>query len=183
MKNKLLLTKKRSMKAKQLTEKRAEEKRLKTRAAALDAQLEAVEDEIPADLEQQIEEVSNSLETVTTEIADLEQEISTLDGEIADIDEQLPGDTTKHTSDRTRDGPASAPVSRFRCRSRCFENRNQRDAFYARGSVKDFLQRVRSLAQMGRRSVTGGELTIPTEVLDILRDNLNQFAAASPVAN
>lgn len=176
MKNKLLLTKKRSMKAKQLTEKRAEEKRLSTRAAALDAQLEAVEDEIPAELETEIQEVGDKLETVTEEIAALEGEIAELDGEIADIDEQLPAGTSKSSSNRTRDGPVSAPVSRFRCRSRCFENRNQRDAFYARGSVKDFLQRVRSLAQMGRRSVTGGELTIPTEVLDILRDNLNQYS-------
>lgn len=176
MKNKLLLTKKRSMKAKQLTEKRAEEKRLTTRAAALDAQLEAVEDEIPAELENEIQEVGDKLETVTEEIAALEDEIADLDGEIADIDEQLPGNTTNPSSNRTRDGPVSAPVSRFRCRSRCFENRNQRDAFYARSSVKDWLQRVRALAQMGRRSVTGGELTIPNDVLDILRDNLNQYS-------
>lgn len=176
MKNKLLLTKKRSMKAKQLTEKRAEEKRLSTRAAALDAQLEAVEDEIPAELETEIQEVGDKLEAVTEEIATLEGEIADLDSELANIDEQLPGSTSNPSTNRTRDGPVSAPVSRFRCRSRCFENRNQRDAFYARGSVKDFLQRVRSLAQMGRRSVTGGELTIPTEVLDILRDNLNQYS-------
>ena len=55
-KNKLLLTKKRSAAAKKLTEKRAEEKRLNTRAAALDAQLEGVEDEVPAELEQQVQE-------------------------------------------------------------------------------------------------------------------------------
>lgn len=176
MKNKLLLTKKRSMKAKQLTEKRAEEKRLTTRAAALDAQLEAVEDDIPAELENEIQEVGDKLDTVTEEIAALEQEISNLDSEIADIDEQMPGSSSSPSSNRTRDGPVSAPASRFRCRSRCFDNRTQRDAFYARGPVKDFLQRVRSLAQMGRRSVTGGELTIPTEVLDILRDNLNQYS-------
>lgn len=176
MKNKLLLTKKRSTKAKQLTEKRAEEKRLTTRAAALDAQLEAVEDDIPAELENEIQEVGDKLDTVTEEIAALEQEISDLDSEIADIDEQIPGSSSNPSSNRTRDGPVSAPASRFRCRSRCFDNRTQRDAFYARGPVKDFLQRVRSLAQMGRRSVTGGELTIPTEVLDILRDNLNQYS-------
>ena len=175
-KNKLLLTKQRSLKAKKLTERRAEEKRLNTRAASLDAQLEAVEDEIPAELEQQIQEVADSLETVAAEIADLEQEISDLDGEIADIDQQMPGGSSNPSANRSRDGPVSTPASRFRCRSRCFDNRAQRDAFYARGPVKDFLQRVRSLAQMGRRSVTGGELTIPTEVLDILRDNLNHYS-------
>ena len=176
-KNKLLLTKKRSMKAKQLTEKRAEEKRLTTRAAALDAQLEAVEDDIPADLENEIQEVGDKLDTVTEEIAALEQEISDLDSEIADIDEQMPGGSSNTSSNRTRDGPVNAPsAARFRCRSRCFENRNQRDAFYAQGPVKNFLQRIRSMAAVGTRSARGAELTIPTEILDILRDNLNQYS-------
>ena len=176
-KNKLLLTKKRSMKAKQLTEKRAEEKRLTTRAAALDAQLEAVEDDIPAELENEIQEVGDKLDTVTEEIAALEQEISDLDSEIADIDDQMPGGSSTPSSNRTRDGPVNAPsAARFRCRSRCFENRNQRDAFYAQGPVKNFLQRIRSMAAVGTRSARGAELTIPTEILDILRDNLNQYS-------
>ena len=175
-KNKLLLTKKRSAKAKQLTEKRAEEKRLTTRAAALDAQLEGIVDDVPTELENQIQEVADSLETVATEIATLEQEISDLDAEIADINEQLPGDSSNPSSHRSRDGPTTAPSSRFRCRSRCFDNRTQRDAFYAQSPVKDFLQRVRSMGTMGTRSVRGAELTIPTEVLDVLRDNLNQYS-------
>ena len=175
-KNKLLLTKQRSLKAKKLTEKRAEEKRLNTRAAALDAQLEGVEDEIPTELEQQIQEVADSLENVATEISNLEQEISDLDNEIAQINEEIGGDPSSSSANRSRDGPVTRSGSRFRCRSRCFDDRSQRDAFYARNSVKDFLQRVRSLARMGTRSVTGGELTIPTEILDILRDNLNQYS-------
>lgn len=180
-KNKLLLTKKRSLKAKQLTEKRTEERRLKTRAEALDAQLETVEDDIPAELEQQIQEVADSLETVATEISDLETEIADLDDEIAQIDDEMGGGSSSPSSNRSRDGPASAPAgtsypSQFRSRSRCFMSRSQRDAFYSRGPVKDFLQRVRSMAQMGRRSVSGAELTIPTEVLDLLRDNLNQYS-------
>lgn len=176
-KNKLLLTKKRSAAAKKLTEKRAEEKRLNTRAAALDAQLEEIVDDVPAELEQQVQDVADSLETVANEIATLEQEIADLDNEIAEIDEQLPGDPANRAANRTRDGPVNAPsAARFRCRSRCFENRTQRDAFYARGPVKDFLQRIRSMAAVGTRSARGADLTIPTEVLDILRDNLNQYS-------
>lgn len=176
MKNKLLLTKKRSMKAKQLTEKRAEEKRLNTRASQLEAQLEAVEDEIPAELENEIQKVGDALEAIATEISDLEDDIADLDNEIKEIDDEIGSEPASRSANRTRDGPVNVANTRFRCRSRCFENRSQRDAFYARGPVKDFLQRVRSLAQMGRRSVTGGELTIPTEMLDVLRDNLNQYS-------
>lgn len=175
-KNKLLLTKQRSLKAKQLTEKRAEQVRLNTRAAALDTQLEAVTDAIPAELEQQINDVSASLDTVAQEIATLEQEISDLDSEIGQIDEGLVGVPSEPSSNRSRDGPAVPAASRFRCRSRCFENRMQRDAFYSRNPVKEFLQRIRSLGSMGTRSVRGAELTIPTEVLEVLRDNLNQYS-------
>lgn len=174
-KNKLLLTKKRSSKAKQLTEKRAEEKRLTIRAASLDAQVEAADDITP-ELEQEVQQVADNLETIQNEIADLETEIADLDDEIAQIDDEIGGGSSNPSSERSRDGPVNAPASRFRCRSRCFENRAQRDAFYARGPVKDFLQRVRSLARMGTRSITGADLTIPTEVLDVLRDNLNQYS-------
>lgn len=181
MKNKLLLVKKRSMKAKQLTEKRAEEKRLKTRADDLDAQLDAVDDEIPADLEQQIQEVADTLEAVASEITALESDIADLDEEIAQIESETGTRSANPSSSRTRDGPSapaavSAANSHFRSRSRCFASRSQRDAFYVRSSVKDFLQRVRSLAQMGRRSVTGAELTIPTDILDLLHDNLHQYS-------
>lgn len=176
MKNKLLLTKKRSLAAKKLTEKRAEQKRLNTRADGLNAQLEGVPDEIPAELEQQINQVGEALDTIATEIADLEQEIADLDNEIGQIDEELGGDPAARSANRTRDGPTAAPSSRFRCRSRCFDNRTQRDAFYSQNPVKDFLQRIRSMATMGTRSVRGADLTIPTEMLDVLRDNLNQYS-------
>ena len=177
MKNKLLLTKQRSLKSKKLTDKRAEEKRLQTRAAGLDAQLEEVEDEIPAELENQIQEVAGALDTVATEISNLEKDIAALDKEIADIDAEIGGDSPNPSANRSRDGPVNSPsAARFRCRSRCFENRTQRDAFYARGPVKDFLQRVRSLGSVGTRSARGADLTIPTEVLDVLRDNLNQYS-------
>lgn len=174
-KNKLLLTKKRSMKAKQLTEKRAEEKRLNKRAAELDTQLEAADDITP-ELETDIQQVADDLEAIQGEISNLEAEIADLDNEIAEIDDEIGGNSANRSTNRTRDGPVTAGNTRFRCRSRCFESRSQRDAFYERSSVKEFLQRVRSLARMGVRSVTGAELTIPIEVLDILRDNLNQYS-------
>ena len=50
MKNKLLLTKKRSLAAQKLTEKRNEKNRLETRADSLNTQLESVDGEIPTEL-------------------------------------------------------------------------------------------------------------------------------------
>lgn len=176
MKNKLLLTKQRSLRAKKLTEKRAEQTRLNSRSAELDRQLEAVTDEIPADLETQINQVAEDLAAVESEISTLEGEISDLDNEIAQIEDEIGGGSANPSNERGRAPPAAVAGINFRSRSRCFSDRAQRDAFYARSSVKSFLQRVRTLGQVANRSITGADLPIPTDILDLLRDNLHQYS-------
>lgn len=52
-------------------------------------------------------------------------------------------------------------------------NMQERDAFFARQDVKDFLTRVRELGGQ-KRAVTGSELLIPTVVLDLLRENITE---------
>ena len=47
----------------------------------------------------------------------------------------------------------------------------ERDAFIGRQSIKDLLQRVRELGHQ-TRSVTGAEVTIPTDALDLIRENI-----------
>ena len=51
----------------------------------------------------------------------------------------------------------------------------QRDAFFKREEVKEFLQRVRELGGQ-KRAVTGAELLIPTVVLDLIRENVENFS-------
>lgn len=51
----------------------------------------------------------------------------------------------------------------------------QRDAFFKREEVKEFLQRVRELGGQ-KRTVTGAELLIPTVVLDLIRENVENFS-------
>lgn len=48
-----------------------------------------------------------------------------------------------------------------------------RDAFFARQDVKEFCDRVRAL-RAEKRAVTGGELLIPTVVLDIVRERVEE---------
>lgn len=181
-KNKLLLKKQRSLKAKKLTELRARAKQLRAQEDDLAQQLAAVEDAIPEDLEQQINEVTDAQTEVNDQIGALVDELSALDDTIAEIDagaDPDPDDPEPEPAARSRSRTPAAPApqsGRFRSRSRCFASRAQRDAFYAASPVKTFLQRIRDLASRGVRSVTGAELTIPTEILDILRDNLNQYS-------
>lgn len=185
-KNVMLLKKKRSIKAKQLTKLRAKEKQLRADEDKLLEQLEAVEDEIPADLEKQIQEINDAQTETADKIADLLDELDDLDETIQEVGEELgsedPDESAEENTRNRSKKPArrSAPESRnFRCRSRCFESRSQRDAFYANANVAAFLQRVRGMvgASAGKhRSVTGADLTIPTEILDVLRDNLHQYS-------
>jgi len=51
----------------------------------------------------------------------------------------------------------------------------ERDAFLARSNVKDFLQRVREMIGQ-RRTVSGAELTIPDDVLDLLRPVIGLYS-------
>lgn len=177
-KNKLLLKKQRSLKAQELTRAKTKERQLRATADELEQQLDAIEDQIPTDLEQQINDTSDALAQTQDLVATLTEELAAIDDEIAAVGDPEPDPEPAPAARSRRSAvPAEAPASaHFRSRSRCFVSRSQRDAFYERSSVKDFLQRVRSLSSMGRRSVTGAELTIPTEVLDILRDNLNQYS-------
>lgn len=53
----------------------------------------------------------------------------------------------------------------------------QRSAFIAREDVKEFLTRFREMFAGGqRRSVTGAELLIPTVILNLLRENIEDYS-------
>lgn len=51
----------------------------------------------------------------------------------------------------------------------------QRDAFLQRQDVKEFLTRLRAFKEQ-KRAVTGADLTIPTVVLDLIRQNITEFS-------
>lgn len=185
----IMLKKKRAAAAKKLTQLRAKQKKLRADEEALLAQLEAVQDEVPADLETQIDDLTAQQTEVNDQIGELVDELSNLDEQLDAVAEELDNPADDGSDDEEDPGAARAqavsPARRaaprtgnFRCRSRCFRSRSERDAFYNSPSVKAFLQRVRALPSGGSktRGVTGAQLTIPQEILDILRDNLNEYS-------
>jgi HK97 family phage major capsid protein len=58
-------------------------------------------------------------------------------------------------------------------RMKLFGSRERRDAFFAREDVKGFLSEIRSIKTRG---VTNAGLTIPEVMLELLRDNLEQYS-------
>ena len=58
-------------------------------------------------------------------------------------------------------------------------NMQEREAFLADNDVKAFLSRVReigSAAPVNKRAVTGADLTIPTAVLELIRQNIMDYS-------
>lgn len=59
-------------------------------------------------------------------------------------------------------------------------NKEERDAFFAREDIKNFISEVRAIKTRG---VTNGNLTIPDVMLEVLRDNMEKYSKLLPYVN
>lgn len=169
--------------------------KLKTRQAELKKFLQ-----IRADLEQQAREVEaafnelnenstdderkaveDRIDEIDTQQGENEQNITSAQNDINDLNQQI-GDL------ESKPDPVQAPAPSVNERNgnkkmmtRKFFNLNaeERDRFFKNENVKDFLQRVRTMGKAAAsesRSVSGADLLIPTEVLDIIRENILDYS-------
>lgn len=180
----LMLQKKRTALQAQMKQLRGKRKQLRAEEASLQEKVDELE-EITPELEAQVDELAEQQTETDDLIAELQDQIEELDDQIAELEAKVgPEDPPEENGDpagedrsaRRRAAPAMIVSRNFTSRSRCFGSREARDAFYSRPAVKDFLGRVRGIRASGKRSATGAELTIPTEVLDIIRDNLEEYS-------
>ena len=177
---------------KKRTALKAQEKQLRDKRKALrDAETalkQRVDEaaEITPELEAEVEANTDAITEVDDTLNEVLEELETVEAQLEDLGaepaEEIEGDGVRGASaPRTQRSAAPAAVESrgFNCRSGCFESRAARDSFYARSEVKDFLGRVRSgvsSAAASRRGVKGSALTIPDSVLELIRDNLNQYS-------
>lgn len=146
------------------------------RADALEAAIgEAKTDEEVAAVEAEVDKLDG-------EKADLEEKKSKLEGEIAELEGQL----EELNSKEPPVGPA-ASVPGGQNRNRVTEGgevemrrgffkgmtRSDVDSFFAREEVKEFIDSIRSIKT---RDITGGSLTVPEVMLELLRNNLEQYS-------
>jgi len=125
-----------------------------------------VEAEVAA-IETEREALAEDEAAFEEEQARLDQIVANLEKEIADMDERSKP-------------PAPEQKTEKREEKRTMETRKffgmtyeQRDKFFAREDVKDFLQRVRALGGE-KRAVTGAELLIPEVMLGIIRERAEE---------
>lgn len=183
MLKKIALTKRRATAMAALRELRAKRTQLRADETELQKQIDA-SDDVSEELIAKVDQLEKDRDETGEAIDKLEKEIEEIDAKLAELDDDTdPNDPegTGTTGSRSSGGPSNrraitTPTSNpgYRSRSRCFRSRSACEAFYQRSDVKEWLNHIRTLGGSGKRSVTGAELTIPTVVLDLLRDNLGE---------
>ena len=123
---------------------------------ALDQAVEAFEAKAEA-LEKELEQAEAQVEALEKQLGELENEQKELSERAARAAQQR-----EHRDDRK--GEHTMETRTF-----FGMNAQQRDAFFARSDVKDFLTRLRAL-KGEKRAVTGEGLLVPTVALEIVRE-------------
>lgn len=176
----LLLRKKLDGKKAEMETLRAKDQEMKTREAELETAIGEAE----------TEEDKTAVEGLVTEFEQEkqahEENKTRLAGEVEQLERDLAAEEAKQTPPaEPTPAPGSNPasggerkdVSVMNMDRRDFFglNMQQRDAFLAREDVRDFLQRVRAVGKE-KRAVTGADLTIPTVMLDLIRENILRYS-------
>lgn len=157
-----------------LVQLRAKDEDFATREAELEQAIGEITEETPDEYREELENQVNAFhedkEAHDREKGALESEIEKIEGEIAE-EEKRSAQAIKKVEKRDEGRTETMNV-----RTKFYGmNAQERDAFFAREDVKDFLQRARELAGQ-KRSVTGAELLIPTVVLDLIKENVLQYS-------
>ena len=169
----IMLRKKINDKKKELEQLREAAKEFETREAQLaqdieQAQTQEEQEAVEAAVSDFDTDKGNNLKaqkTLVDEIAEAEEEIRQIEAVAP------PPVDDFQTSAKTRKENFTMPDH-----TKFFNMSSQeRDAFFARNSVKDFLQRCRELSRQNR-AVTNAELAIPDEFLGVIRQNIERFS-------
>lgn len=174
----LLLRKRLDGKQKELEALRAKTEEFETREAELTAAIEETEtDEQRSEVEEMVDSFEAEKEGHGEAVSALEREIEAIENELAA--EEAAQDTTPAPEART------APVNETkeerkatgRMNTRAFGKMSiqERDAFVGREDVKEYLGEVRA-AIKEKRALTNVGLTIPTVMLGLLRENIENYS-------
>lgn len=159
-----------------IDKKREELKKLKEKDAEFatrEAELETAIGEAQTEEEQQV--VSGQVETFETEKKEHDEKKENLEKEIEDLENDLKKEEQQPEEPVRAREPKGEKRTMENRRKFFGMNAQERTAFFANENVKNFLQRVRELG-FEKRAVKGADLTIPTEVLDLVRENIMDYS-------
>lgn len=171
----LLLRSKLDAKKKTLEELRKKDVDFSTREAEIEAAVNEMTEETTEEDRQAVEQQADDFQKEKDEH---DQEKKNLETVINEIEEEIRAEEEK------KPAPAAGPEGRkegkietMKTRTKFFNmNIQERDAFLGNEEVKSFLQRTREIGTAAaggqKRGVTGADLTIPTAVLDLIKENI-----------
>ena len=172
----LMLRKKLDEKQKALADLRETAKGFEKREADLEQSIEEAEtDEEKSAVEEEVEKFETDKEANDKASSDLEAEIEQIESQINELERSAPKpNQTRGTSGEEK---REKGETRMKTRVKLWNKLpiEQRSAILADETVKHFLERTRSFIGQ-QRAVTGAELTIPDVLLDLMRDNLDQYS-------
>jgi HK97 family phage major capsid protein len=135
-----------------------------------EAELEQAISEAQTDEEQ--EAVQAEVEKFEAEKAEHESAKTNLETEVSGLEREL----SEVEAAPPEEKPAERKNEVMSRRTKFFGmNIQERDAFLAREDVKSFLGSVRA-AGLNNRAIQGADLTIPTIVLDLIRENVENYS-------
>lgn len=167
---------------KKINEKKAELDALREAASDFqrrEAELEADIDAAATEEEQKaVEEAVDAFEAEKKDNQDKQEklsgEIAAAEEEIASIEAAAPA--AQDRSDTKTEKREKEDIKTMENRTKFFGmSMNERDAFFARQDVKDFLQRVRDLGHQNR-AITGKELLIPEVMLELVKETSLKYS-------
>ncbi len=170
----IMLRKKLSEVTKKLTEAREKAKELATREKELEAAIEEAQtDEEKEAVAQEVEQYEKDKKENDESVRTLEKEVSDTESELAEL-ESKQRQAEPAPESRTK-GEETVKTTRKKFFGMTVQ---ERDAFLAREDVHGFLEHVRTLYTNGvqNRAITGAELTIPSVMLDLLRENIEEYS-------
>lgn len=157
---------------KKLEEARAKAEELQKREAELEADVEAAEtDEEKAAVEEAVESFETEKAETEKAVTDLEAEVDKLERELAEI-EATPAEDKK-----PEERKAATPQKEIRTMNKRWKEmtREERSALVKRDGVQAWIGEIRS-AIMEKRAITNVGLTIPQEVIPILKENVAEYS-------
>lgn len=146
-----------------------------------EAELASAMDEATTD--EQLRSVEEMVDTFTAEQRTHQEAVDALQREIDTTQEELRGLEAKQPAPKPNTPPVAderkddAHMNKRQLRAFGSMNVEQRAAFIKREDVQDFLTQFRTKFKSSQtRTVTGGDLLIPEVVLDLIRQNIEDYS-------
>lgn len=169
----VLMTKKKfDEKSKELEELRNQKKDFEIRELDLEKAIE----EATTDEEKQV--VEEEVEKFENEKAEVDEKEKTLEGEVEELENELKGLEEEQEKELPSDEPQEEErKENVKMETRKFFNLSaqERDMFFAREDVKDYLNEVRTCIRE-KRALTNVGLTIPEVFLGLIRENILDYS-------